>query len=467
MTSAGHSQQRVAALSPIHDLPDMDPIDDLATRREREAQSKHRHITIGLGGDLGFGGSRQPVAADAGMRHGRRISFRKLTAGLKPLLVDDLVFANLETVVTDSNKLTTTEKAFNFRMHPNGVTHLVRAGFNVLSTANNHAIDYGTEGMRETLRHLAKLHRTGLKAAHGIGQTPDDVFTPARFDVKGATFRFAAIGIGGVSASEARPGQAHYRSAGDFDRMTRNLGAAAADYRMLSVHYGQELQVRPSRDARDKLGAMAIGDRGIDLIIGHHAHTPAGAQRVGDRLVFYGLGNLLHLGMQDMAKFNQCRDFGLFARVHLVSDQQHGGRFVARAVELYALDNMHDGTTIRSGEDGRLRIEAINYLGAELDEPKRDAAGLRFRPRADGSGLYCAPGAEHSAGVVGKLCAGWQAPHAPDDKLRERLSSACGFLRKDSGDSRIAKQSKQPGASASAKQKRIDNFARTAFQSEN
>ena len=50
---------------------------------------------------------------------------------------------------------------------------------------------------------------------------------------------------------------------------------------MLSVHYGQELQVRPSKDARQKLAGIAIERDGIDVVIGHHAHVPAGVQRIG------------------------------------------------------------------------------------------------------------------------------------------------------------------------------------------
>ncbi|MGI9480633.1 MAG: CapA family protein [Hyphomicrobiaceae bacterium] len=398
---------------------------------------QHRYVTLVIGGDLGFGGSRQPVVATAGVRHGRRHSFAKLTRHLRPLIQSDLAFANLESVVTATNKLSALDKTFTFRMHPNGVAHLVEAGFNVLSTANNHGIDYGSGGMRHTIRHLASLRHSGLIAAHGIAPSAAAVFAPTRFTRNGATFAFAAAGIGGYRAKRSSPGQASYRSTADFDRLTQALARADTAYRMLSVHYGAELQVRPDRRSRNKLAATAVGERGIDLVIGHHAHTPAGVQRVGHGLVFYGLGNLLHLGMQDMGKFGICRDFGLLAKLHLVSDRRTGGRLVAQAIELTALRDMHVNSRPRTGRDGRQRIEVINYLGRELN----DATGKRvtFVPRRDGSGLYCAPGAEKAGGAVRRLCSGWRAPSKPSAALQRRIRHSCRYRRKRSATAKLVK----------------------------
>ena len=64
-----------------------------------------------------------------------------------------------------------------------------------------------------------------------------------------------------------------------------------------------------------------------------------------------------------MNKLSVCRDFGLMARLHLVSDVGQGGRLAARAIEIFALDNMHAGSRMRRGSDGRLRIDIINHLG--------------------------------------------------------------------------------------------------------
>ena len=62
---------------------------------------------------------------------------------------------------------------------------------------------------------------------------------------------------------------------------------------------------------------------GIDLIVGHHAHVVRGVEMTPNgSLIFYGLGNFLHLGTANMTSSGICRDYGLLARVHL----RRGGR---------------------------------------------------------------------------------------------------------------------------------------------
>ncbi len=393
---------------------------------KQQPPQKPRHVTLIIGGDLGFGGSGQPVSARFGMRNDRRHAFDDLTRHIRPLLKGDLVFANLETVVTDDNTRAPVEKAYNFRMHPAGLAHLSGLGFNLLSTANNHSIDYGTAGMRDTLAHANRLRTSGeLVAVHGLGISKADVRTPALFAQKGATFAFAALGIGGVRPKGSRPGQFSPRAPADFKRLVDRLGGAAVDYRILSTHYGIEREVRPRRRHIKKYRDQAVRRDGIDLVIGHHAHTAAGIQQVGGRLIFYGLGNLLHLGMQDMARFNRCRDFGLLAKLHLVSDEEDDGRLKAAAIELFALTDMHLASRPLGAHEGRRRIEVINFHAAGLDDAATQSAGVRFAYREDGSGLYCAPDAADSHPAVAALCRNVGPPPVLDNRERRAIAEAC------------------------------------------
>ena len=110
-------------------------------------------VTLVLAGDTGLNGSFQPVYASFGLKGGSRLSFEEATPAIAPVINGDINFANLETVVTDRNDLTASLKLFGFRTHPKGVQHLLDRGFNIFSTANNHSMDYGLEGARETLKH--------------------------------------------------------------------------------------------------------------------------------------------------------------------------------------------------------------------------------------------------------------------------------------------------------------------------
>ena len=130
-----------------------------------------------LVGDVGLNRSNQPVEAK-GARRGGFLSWEDMTAGIAEDINGDLNFMNVETVVTDRNDLARDTKGqsgpFNFRIHPNGLRHLVSRGFNLLSLANNHSMDYGVPGLKETLQHVGALEKERLAVATGIGMNRDE-----------------------------------------------------------------------------------------------------------------------------------------------------------------------------------------------------------------------------------------------------------------------------------------------------
>lgn len=392
-----------------------------------DAPTASDNITIVIGGDLGFGGSALTPTAAGARRHGAVIPFDVLTAELKPLLIGDVVFANLETVVSDRADLSAVDKAFNFRSHPSAIRHMVGLGVNAVSTANNHAIDYGDAGLLETLRHLELIRAEGgLQAFPGIGLGRGATLLPHAVTTRGGqAVNIAAIGIGGgmlgVREAATRPTMATYGSAADLSDATAALAAAGGDVRMLSVHYGMELQVRPSAADEQRLRSAALA-ADAQIVAGHHAHVAAGVQQASGRFLFYGLGNLLHPGMQDMGRHGICRDYGLLARIHL---GRIGERFEVRAIEAVTLADMQATARPRTGEDGRSRINVLNHLAAGLDRPGI-ASGVRFMARDDGTGLWCAAGAERDNGHIGSMCRQHAEPPQPAPDLTRRIAASCG-----------------------------------------
>ena len=232
------------------------------------------------------------------------------------------------------------------------------------------------------------------------------------------------IGAGRFRAGQGQPGQLAYNVPEDFAEAVSRLSRAPGDYRILSVHYGQELQVAPDAADVRKLRDEAVRGAGIDVVVGHHAHVAAGVQEIDGRLVFYGLGNFLHLGTMDMSRFGICRDYGLTARLHLT--RRADGHLAARAIEVVPLTGMHMRPTRLAPAAATLRVHVLNHLAAGLDAPAAKARGVRFVPRADGSGLHCLPGAEREAGRIGELCAGWAEPTQPASNLVQQIAGACG-----------------------------------------
>lgn len=395
-------------------------------------QSVSQTITITLAGDTGFSPNGAAVSARGVTRHGKFQTWQNTTSRIARLIDGDLNFLNVETVVTDRNSLRPDLKGqkgpFNFRTHPNGIRHLVDIGFNVLSLANNHSMDYRVAGLRDTLRHMKALRRRGLLAAAGIGENREAASRPSLMRVKGARIGFSAIGIvtnnlARHRAGPSRPGQIAYRFDDDFDLTVNRLARAKADYRILSVHYGLEGRVRTDqRQVRD-WRRKAVMSKGVDLVVGHHAHVPRGVEVVGRSVIFYGLGNFLHHGTANMSAKGVCKDFGVLAKVHI--GRSAGGKWSAQAITIIPVGQTHWRVEPMPLKAAALRLHALNYLGQRLGGDGGAAKGVRFAARRDGSGLYCFPGAAKLTGKIGSLCRGWRAPRGIPTAVRGRIARSC------------------------------------------
>ena len=410
-------------------------------------------LTLVLVGDARFNVGDAKVDAE-GIRTGKQVeSFSDTLAGVKGVANGDLAFINLETVITDRDDLSPGGKGkgtYRFASHPDTLKVLIDSGFNLFALANVHAYDYGTQGIEETLYHFAVANAERAIAFVGIGSNFEEAIHPACLDVGGARIAFSAIGLTGdqprARAGPSTAGQASYGDRADFAAVVNKLLAVPADYRILSVNYGVEGHVMPDDRQRNDWRKFAGEEKGIDLIVGHHAHVVQGVQLDGKSLIFYSLGNFLHPGADESSKLGLCRDYGLMAKVHL---GRTGGVWRVEAIEAIPLTNTQARPEPFPAEEATNRIYALNHLAAGLDDGEA-AKGVRFTPRSDGSGLYCADGAGALGGDIGTLCQGWQAPAEPDNALAAKIASDC----QDKGSSRPAgvvrrAPQRRPGASPS------------------
>lgn len=394
------------------------------------AAAEQDQLTIVLVGDTGFNPKGAPVSPDGFTKDDKHFTYVQSLKRIAPDLNGDLAFLNLETVVTDRNDLTPDDKGqsapFNFRSHPEGLSALTGAGFNLFSLANNHSMDYGALGAEETLYHMAVAGTKHPLTYAGLGADFVEATKPGCLEAGPMRLGFSAAGIITGQRAEHRagkdkPGQAAYRRPKDFEIVVDRLRALPADYRILSVHYGLEGRVVPDARQIKDWREFAAREKNIDLVVGHHPHVAQGVERAGKSLIFYGLGNFLHPGTAKMKRFGMCRDYGLMAKVHLAKE---GGAWSFAAIEAIALTGTHNQPARFSPEAGTRRIHALNFLGAQLGDQGR-AKGVRFTPRGDGSGLYCTKGASALKGKIGALCADWTpAPPVPAE-LAPQLRRAC------------------------------------------
>lgn len=200
----------------------------------------------------------------------------------------DLAMVNLETAVTTRG--TPEPKTFRFRAAPGAFARLKAAGIDVVTVANNHALDYGRVGLADTLADARQARMPVVGA--GLGTS---AFRPAIFTFTGT--RIAVLGMSQVSelwqswrATDTRPGLAMAR---DTQRAVDAVSAAAhtADVVVVYMHWGTEYQSCPSEEQRTLARRFAAA--GADVIVGTHAHVLLGDGWLGHTYVHYGLSNFV------------------------------------------------------------------------------------------------------------------------------------------------------------------------------
>jgi poly-gamma-glutamate capsule biosynthesis protein CapA/YwtB (metallophosphatase superfamily) len=393
-------------------------------------EAGRERLTIVLVGDAGFNLNGAPVTPEGVRKDGAHLSFTDTLGGIARDVDGDLAFINLETVITDRNDLAPDTKGqkspYNFKSHPQALKALIDDGFNLFSLANNHSMDYGANGAEETLYHMAVAAAERAIAYAGIGTNFEEATRPGCLELGDIKVAFGATGILTGQREEHRagkdkPGQSSYRNRADFELLVNRLAGLDADYRILSIHYGLEGRVVPDKRQLEEWRGFAAREKGIDLIVGHHPHVAQGVELAGKSLIFYGLGNFLHPGTTEMTRFGICRDYGLMAKLHLARAE---AGFQVAAIEAIPLTKTHVRPERFAPQEGVRRIYALNHLGAQLGDG-RTSEGVRFTPRKDGSGLYCAPGAEALGGKLAALCKGWRPAPAAPKSLARQLASAC------------------------------------------
>ncbi len=217
--------------------------------------------------------------------HGKR-DYEPLFAGIKPVIeAADLAICHMEVPIA------TAAGPFEgyplFYAPPEVATAVAATGYDTCSTASNHTLDHGADGVRTTLDTLdaAKIGHTGS------ARTEQEARTPLVRDVNGVKVGQVSFTFGlnaGTSAPE--PWMVNQLSVDKVLDAARKARAAGAEVVIASIHWGIENQHEPTADQR-AMARQILADPAVDLIVGHHAHVVQPFEKIGDKWVAYGLGN--------------------------------------------------------------------------------------------------------------------------------------------------------------------------------
>jgi poly-gamma-glutamate capsule biosynthesis protein CapA/YwtB (metallophosphatase superfamily) len=277
---------------------------------------------------------------------------------MAPLLNNaDLTFGNLETSL--SNRGTPIPgKGIWFRCDPAAAKALKEAGYDVLSIANNHILDYDSPALLDTLE---ALHEQGIDPVGG-GKDLEEAVQPVIKDVKGQKIAFiAATEMADIFWSyqyprtfEAKPDLPGVQKF-DADELVNTVSSLRdqVDIIVVSLHWGTEYSDYP--EVYQKETAHRLVDAGAKLVIGHHPHCLQGVEMYKGSFIAYSLGNFVF----DKQRRPKCWETVLVKTFFQGNDLQK--------VELYPVMIADEQPRPAAGDDAVRILQKMKKLSSELE----------------------------------------------------------------------------------------------------
>ncbi|MDX1636666.1 MAG: CapA family protein [Balneolaceae bacterium] len=205
---------------------------------------------------------------------------------------------NLETAVT-THAEPWPGKSIHYRMHPGNTPLLKEAGIDCAVLGNNHVMDWGYEGLNES---LDSLRQAGVHTA-GAGKTRKRAAKPAQLHTETGrvlVFSYGTATAGIPKAWEAREDRPGVNLLAHIDRKSAERVAADVkknrhngDRVIVSLHWGSNWGYQIPKSER-QFARRLIESGCVDLVYGHSSHHRKGIEVYNGRLILYGCGDLIN-----------------------------------------------------------------------------------------------------------------------------------------------------------------------------
>ncbi len=312
-------------------------------------------IRITAVGDIMLDGSARPELAKSGYDYA--------FDGTRELLKQShVVFGNLEGPLTLRGRAEN-GKQFVFRSPPTKVASaLKKAGFDVVSLANNHSLDYGSVGLGDTIDALAA---EGIRHV-GAGINSRDARAPTFVVVGDHTIAFLAYSLTfpeNFWATHQRAGTAF----GHEKHIVADVVAAreVADIVLVSFHWGGE-GITELREYQKRLGHVAI-DAGAQAVLGHHPHVLQGVEHYKQGVILYSLGNFT------FGSYSQKARHSMIAHLYFTGSFLNQVRLLP--VNVFNSDVIFRPRPLR-GEEANKVVRELQTLASELGTEIRNHNGV-------------------------------------------------------------------------------------------
>lgn len=308
-----------------------------------EPQENVVQITISAAGDCSLGNHiEQDYNSSFNQAYDAEGGAEYFLRNVKDIFAeDDMTIVNLEGVLTTSNAVAG-GRTYNIKGDPSYARILTEGSVEAVSMANNHRLDFGTEGTKDT---EAALNAENILYA---------------YDKNVAIYETQGILIGYVSVNEVAWGQ------GSEDLVAEGidkLKAAGVDLIFVACHWGVEKEHYPE-SYQLQLGRKCI-DMGADLVIGHHPHVLQGIEEYKGKLIIHSLGNFCFGANRNPSDM----DTMIFQQTFTFIDGELAGEMEAKVIpcSISSVTNRNNfQPTPLEGEDAARVINRLNTYSADL-----------------------------------------------------------------------------------------------------
>ncbi len=267
-----------------------------------EPKKEEYHLTLGMIGDALYhtGTYKDGLKSDGTYNYDHQLD------DIRPIVQNyDLAYYNQETILGGKELGLSSYPCFNSPQEVGDA--FIKAGFNLVSLANNHTLDKGTKAILNSVAYWR--NQTSVMTAGSYDSESDRNRVPIG-EKNGITYAFLAYTYG-TNGIPVPKGKEYVVNLFSKEQAQKDIEAVRdkVDVVLVAMHWGVEYTHTPTTEQRD--WAQFLSDLGVDVIIGSHPHVIQPIEFIGNTLVIYSLGNFIS-GQDDLMK-----KIGLIASVDI------------------------------------------------------------------------------------------------------------------------------------------------------
>ena len=227
----------------------------------------------------------------------------------------DHVVINVEGPIADSAENIEQNGVLQLKhtMNPGATKIFEKIGADIWNICNNHIMDAGEEGIKSTLKYAKKSNAQTI----GAGMNITEARKPVIINEAGGIGLF---GVGYQRACRAADNnKAGCYSWSDLSEIQNTINEIKKVCRWCVVvaHAGEEFTPLPSPYTRERYHKYL--EMGADIVVAHHPHVPMNYETVGDKVIFYSLGNFIFDTDYQRSQFNT--ELGLLVKINFNEDE--------------------------------------------------------------------------------------------------------------------------------------------------